>query len=80
MRRWQLWQGQDGHAFFPEDNEHARSRAIADGYVLTWHCLAKGTNPAMRQLYEHLGWGDYQPMLRADGTPYPQDEVDPATT
>lgn len=38
--------------------------------------MAKGINPAMRQLYAHLGWGEYRPMVRADGTPYPQDEDD----
>jgi hypothetical protein len=29
-------------------------------------------------LYEHPGWGEYQPMLREDGTPYPEDERDPS--
>ncbi|PPD31007.1 MAG: hypothetical protein CTY20_01165 [Hyphomicrobium sp.] len=76
MRRWQLWQGLGGHAYFPDDNSQAQSTAIAGGYVLTWHCMAKGINPAMRQLYAHLGWGEYHPMVRADGTPYPQDEDD----
>jgi hypothetical protein len=25
-------------------------------------------------LYEHLGFGEYKPMLREDGAPYPDDE------
>lgn len=34
----------------------------------------------MRQMYEHLGCGDYTPMLRKDGTPHPEDEDDHAGT
>jgi len=29
----------------------------------------------MKTLHVHIGWEDYQPMVRADGTPYPEDET-----
>jgi hypothetical protein len=76
VKRYELWQGQGGHSFFPDENDEARERALADGYTLTWAVTAHGLNPAHRLLYEHLGWGEYRPMLREDGTPYPQDEDD----
>jgi hypothetical protein len=50
--------------------------AIEDGLTLVWEIVAKGSNPAHRALYEYLGWGEYQPMLRDDGVPYPEDEDD----
>ena len=58
MQRWELWQGESGHSFFPVANRQARQMALASGYTLTWHCQAGGTNPPMRKLYEHLGWGE----------------------
>lgn len=76
MQRWELWQGESGHSFFPVANRQARQMALASGYTLTWHCQAEGTNPAMRKLYEHLGWGEYRPMLDDDGFPYAADEDD----
>lgn len=79
MRRWELWQGPSGHSFFPEENTQARALALAAGQTLTWECRAAGSNPAARLLYEHLGWGEYRPMLREDGTPYPDDERDPSS-
>jgi len=27
----------------------------------------------MKALYEHLGYGEYKPVLRPDGSPYPED-------
>lgn len=50
--------------------------AQADGYVFTSETTAQSSNDASRALYAHLGWGDYEPMLQADGTPYPEDEDD----
>lgn len=79
MRRWELWKGEDeedGHVFLAEDHEEARSQAIADGLELRWECSAAGWNPAHQMLYDHLGWGEYKPMLRPDGSPHPQDEDD----
>lgn len=79
MRRWELWTDEDGdgdHLFPSEDQEEARSRAIAEGFKLRWGCSAAGWNPAHQMLYDHLGWGEYQPMLRPDGSPYPEDEDD----
>jgi len=78
MRRWELWVSRDenGHVFIAEDHEEARARATAEGLELAWECLAAGWNPAHQLLYDHLGWGEYRPMLRPDGTPYPQDEDD----
>jgi hypothetical protein len=76
VRRWELWRGEDGHDFFPEGNEQARRAAQADGYTFSWETTAKSSNDAYRTLYAHLGWGEFQPMLQADGTPYPEDEDD----
>jgi hypothetical protein len=80
VRRWELWVGEDGHAFFPEENDQARRMARQEGYVLSWETTAKSTNDAHRALYAHLGWGDFKPMLRPDGTPYPEDEDDTYAT
>jgi hypothetical protein len=76
MSRWELWSAPDGteYGFFPEYNEHARRDVVAEGLVLIWTCEARGANDAMRMCNEHLGWEEYQPMLRPDGTPYPEDE------
>ncbi|MBV9660813.1 MAG: hypothetical protein JO337_06625 [Acidimicrobiales bacterium] len=41
-----------------------------------WTTTAKGMNDVMSQMYQHLGRGEYTPMLREDGTPYPEDEDD----
>jgi hypothetical protein len=30
----------------------------------------------MAKYHEHMGWEPYKPMLRVDGTPFPQDEDD----
>lgn len=76
VRTWELWQGEEGNSFFPEDNEQARRMARDQGYICTWTTTAPGGNDAMRRLYEHLGLGAYEPMLRPDGTPYPEDEDD----
>jgi hypothetical protein len=46
------------------------------GYSFEWETAAAGRNPAMRLLYAHLGYGEYEPMFRDDGTPYPGDEDD----
>jgi hypothetical protein len=31
---------------------------------------------AKRQMHEYLGWEPYEPMVRPDGTPYPEDHLD----
>ena len=41
-----------------------------------WETVASSTNEAMRARNEYLGFEPYQPMLREDGTPYPEDEDD----
>lgn len=74
MYTWELWVGDSGQLFFPEHNEQARRMAVADGMKLTWTTVAKGHNSAMQNWYDHRGSGNYQPMLRDDGTPYPEDE------
>jgi len=79
VRRYELWLGEDGYHFFPDDVdgvERLRREAQAEGKVLAWDVVAKGYNPAQRALYAHLGYGEYRPMLRADGTPYPDMEDD----
>jgi hypothetical protein len=81
MRRWELWEkvepnGVHATSFFPEDNEQARRMARENGMVFVWEVRAKGINDAMRAEYEYRGLGEYCPMLREDGTPYPEDEDD----
>lgn len=80
MRRWELWVGSTVEHFFPvEDDpqiELSRQWAREDGATLVWTTTARGMNDAMRQMYRHQGRGEYQPPLREDGTPYPEDEDD----
>jgi len=76
MRRWELWESETGHVLVPEDDPQGVVDAIAEGCHKTWECVAKGSNDAMRQMYVHLGYGDYRPMLGDDGKPYPADEDD----
>jgi hypothetical protein len=81
VKQWELWQGSDGsHDFFASDNESAREFAPHHGMTLTWTTWAEGGNAAMQALYDHLGWGTYKPVLRPDGTPYPEDELDSEAT
>ena len=42
--------------------------------TLTWEVEAKGSDPPSRALYEHLGFGEYKPMLCDDGRPFPDHE------
>jgi hypothetical protein len=84
MRRWELWvtrhpDGTTEEAFFPDDEVSGplyREWAAEDRAELIWTVEAKGSNDAMRKMYDHLGRGEYQPLLREDGTPYPEDEDD----
>ena len=50
--------------------------AAKAGFSLHWTVQARGHNPAMRALHEYRGYEPYHPMLREDGTPYPEDEVE----
>jgi hypothetical protein len=76
MRKWELWENREecSSSFFPDSAMKARVMAMADGEVKTWETEARSSNDAMRALHEHRGWDPYQPMLRYDGTPYPEDE------
>lgn len=76
MRRWELLAGETGHMLIPDDDPQGVTDAVAEGYRKKWDCIAEGRNDAMRQMYAHLGYGEYRPMLREDGTPYPEDEHD----
>lgn len=78
MRRWEIWQAPDGTEtrFIPESRPGQLDEARTDGLVKLWETTAVGSNDAMRQMYDFLGWGDYKSMLREDGSPYPDDEDD----
>ncbi len=82
MRRWLLWEVRNSegelksHTFFPSENEWAMEEVKREGAVLVWEVEAEGSNAANRAKNEYLGWEEYQPMLRDDGTPYPEDERD----
>ena len=76
MRRWELWQGDQWHSFFPSSSEKNRVMARAEGAVKVWETQASSSNEAKRALNEYLGFGPYVPTLREDGTPYPEDEDD----
>ena len=78
MRRWELWQTADETEirFIPESAVDQIESARRDGLVKIWETTASGSNDAMRQRNQFLGWGEYQPMLDDDGKPYPGDEDD----
>jgi hypothetical protein len=76
MGRYQLWVSNESQSFFREDNEQALRFAQEDGAQLVWEVTAVGSNEAMAKYHEHMGWEPYKPMLRVDGTPFPQDEDD----
>jgi hypothetical protein len=78
MARWELWESEGGYSFFPETNTSARSMIEDEGgYRLIWTFEADGWDAAHRARHEFLAWEEYRPMLRDDGTPYPEDERDP---
>ncbi len=60
--------------FFPEENDQARQMSIEDGAELEWEVTAPSANAASQALYDYRGSGEYKPMLRPDGTPFPEDE------
>ena len=76
MSRWELWEreGEGSTSFFPDWNVQARRMAEEEGITLTWEVEAKGSNPPSHALYEHLGFGEYKPMLCEGGPPYLDDE------
>ena len=74
--RWVLWVSDSQERFIPDWMEDHAAEAAADGLVPVWTCIARGPNDAERQRYAWAGWGEYQPMLREDGTPYPEHEDD----
>jgi len=78
MRKWELWENREegSSSFFPESNTLARVMAMEEGQIKTWEVEAASHNDAMRAMNEHLDYGPYVPMLRDDGTPYPEDEDD----
>jgi hypothetical protein len=55
-----------------------RREARAEGRVLAWETTAKGYNPAMRPLHDHLGYGDYKPLLTSRRNAVPGVEDDDA--
>lgn len=62
--------------FLPDPRPDQIEQAQREGLVKIWETTAVGSNDAMRQRNEFLGWEEYRPMLREDGTPYPDDEDD----
>jgi hypothetical protein len=74
MSRWELWEREGSTSFFPDWNVQARRMAEEESIALTWEVEAKGSNPPSHALYEHLGFGEYKPMLREGGPPYRDDE------
>ena len=78
MRRWELWRSEDETEtrIIPETRPDQIASARQAGFMKLWETEAKGSNDAMRAMYRYLDWGEYKPMLREDGTPYPEDEDD----
>ena len=67
--------GREGStSFFPDWNVQARRMAEEESMTLTWEVEAKGSDPPSRALYEHLGFGEYKPMLCDNGPPFPDHE------
>lgn len=78
--RWELWEGADDSegaecSFFAVTNTQAAAMANADGLRLTWTVEAVSLIEAMTKYHEHQGWEPYRPMLRNDGSPYPEDQA-----
>jgi hypothetical protein len=78
MRRRELWEKHGETAFFPASSKKNRVMTRANGLVKTWETDASSWNEAMQAMYHHLDFGTYQPQLREDGAPYPEDEDDDA--
>ena len=76
MRRWELWEDASGWVLIPDGDPSRVEASFLEGAKKTWECVARGYNDAMRQAYEHLGYGVYKPILRSDGSPHPDDEDD----
>jgi hypothetical protein len=77
MQRWELWQHADGTlTYFRSDKEQQRKKAEEAGGALVWETEVPGFTEAMRAWYGVQGFELYEPMLREDGTPYPEDEAD----
>lgn len=76
---WELWRQEDDHGvewtFIPVDSSHRPDLLGDDSWKHVWSVEAPGWNAALAARNEYLGWGPHQPMLRDDGTPYPEDEV-----
>lgn len=53
---------------------HCGHHLLAPQAKVTWSYNAKSRNDAMRGVAEHLGH-TFVPMLRDDGTPYPEDDA-----
>ena len=77
MMLWELWTNEDRTEWtFLESrgSERARNRLGMDDNELIWTVEAGSRNEAMQLYYDYMGWGRHQPMLRPNGTPYPEDE------
>jgi hypothetical protein len=81
--RYELWELPDppeneafGDWFLLEGDSDGRRMAIEDGCVVTWSVEARGWDEAKAALHVYRGWEPYKPMLRDDGTPFPEDEDD----
>lgn len=75
---WELWRREDDGAvewtFFPVDFVDRDDLLGDPDWHLEWSVEAPGWIAACTARNEYLGWEPYRPMLRDDGTPYPEDE------
>lgn len=85
MGQWELWRqtttsGGIVHTFLPADARPPRDSPEwgPDDWAepeLIWTVEARSTNDAMSRFHAYMGYEAYRPMLRDDGTPYPEDEA-----
>ena len=52
--------GGSGHTLIEKDNKHKEVMTL--GLTKKWEVEADSWIEAMNLYYEHMGWGEYQPM------------------
>jgi len=77
-KEWQIWQSDDGVTFSTAEGiaEQLRNGTLAPGARKIASITASSHNDAMRQYHEAMGWEPYKPMLREDGSLFPEDEAE----
>jgi hypothetical protein len=71
---WELWEHEEDNGCTCLTYRPAAHADPLPGHARnTWSVNASSLIDAMNRYYAHMDWGAYQPMLDADGNPYPED-------